>query len=58
MTTRIHVSNQGPDVVEAVLINPTTNAVNEASRKALYPGDCYSNYIYDTQAVLVTEKTK
>jgi len=49
MTTRVHVVNLGPGIVE----------VKESSKPAptvIYHGDSVNVYVYDSNAVSVTEK--
>lgn len=55
MTTRVHVVNIGNWLVKVQKVNP--KGVQECQDKGvtLYPGNSQNEYVYDSQALLVTE---
>lgn len=57
MTTRVHVVNLGPDIVEVENFDPMTSAPG-TKVATLYSGDSINGYVHDSQSIKVSEKKK
>jgi hypothetical protein len=57
MTTKVHVVNFGPDVVE---VQPIVEKIGDTSQPAtkLYPQSSCDFYVYDGNAIVVQEEKK
>lgn len=56
MTTRIHVVNFGPDVINVTAVDPETNIKIDSGENAqLYPQHSCDIYVHSSQAVRVIE---
>jgi hypothetical protein len=56
MTTRVHIVNFGPDVVDITLSDPETKAVNPSGVPSLGSQQSVDLYVHSTQQVTVTER--
>ena len=54
MTTRVHTTNLGPDAILVQRLDDARSPVGDPS--TVWPGECYTQYVYDSQSLLVSEK--